>query len=461
MLLNDAMCFRRLFHRETEAPSIRTRLVLMFSLVFSLSAALPAGAVQLLRDPDIEYALKQLAAPILRQADLSPDRVRVLVVNDSKLNAFVIDNSAIFINYGLIQKLDKAEMLQGVIAHEAAHIVNGHITRRMINFRSAKTAANLGLALAAIVAAAGAPEAAGGIALGTSSSATRVFLLHTREEEASADQSGVRFLKSAGVSPEGMLDVLRIFEGQELLQGGRQDPYARSHPLSRDRVRAMKAFAATYGGQATTNATAEYWFARARGKLSAFTRSPKWTLARAKEGPTQDITLMRQAIAYHRNSNAKRALKAIDSAIALRPGDPFFYELRGQILLESRQIKNAVSSYKQAVDIAPNNALILGSYGRALLADGQYKAALAVQERARSRDFRDARLLRDMSVSYAKTGQNGMASLVTAERYALQGRLKDAEIHAIRAAGLLPTGSGPWQRAEDVISAAKRRKKRK
>lgn len=455
------MCFRRLFHRETEAPSIRSRLLLAFSLVLALSAALPAAAVQLLRDPDIEYALKQLATPILHQAGLSPDRVRILVVNDSKLNAFVIDNSAIFLNYGLIQKVDSPEMLQGVIAHEAAHIVNGHITRRMINLRSARTAANLGLALAAIVAAAGAPEAAGGIAVGTGSSAQRVFLLHTREEEASADQSGVRFMKSAGVSPEGMLDVLRIFEGQELLQGGRQDPYARSHPLSRDRVRAMKAFAATYGGQATQNATADYWFARARGKLSAFTRSPKWTLARAKEGPTEDITLMRQAIAYHRNSDAKRALQAMDAAIALRPGDPFFYELKGQILLESRQIKNAVSSYKQAVDIAPDNALILGSYGRALLADGQYKAALSVQERARSRDFRDGRLLRDMSVAYAKTGQNGMASLVTAERYALQGRLKDAEIHAIRAAGLLATGSGPWQRAQDVISAAKRQKRKR
>ena len=382
--------------------------------------------------------------------------MRILIVNDSALNAFIIDSDAIFVNYGLILKLDEPEMLQGVIAHEAAHIVNGHISRRMANLRNARTVSGLGMALAAVAAASGQGEAATGLALGTSSSAQRSFLAHTRSEEASADQSGVRFLKRAGISPSGMLKVLQIFEGQELLIGGRQDPYARSHPLSRDRVRAMEAFVAAFGDTSTPDADRNYWYARARGKISAFTRSPKWTFGRAKEGPTQDITLMRQAIAHHRNSNATQAVKAIDAAIALRPSDPFFYELKGQILLESRQIGAAVTAYKNAVDLAPKDALILSGYGRALLAKEQYGAALQVLENARARDFRDTRLLRDLSVAYARQGQNGMASLVTAERYALQGRLKDAEIHAKRASGLLPAGSGPWQRAQDVIIAAER-----
>jgi predicted Zn-dependent protease len=452
------MDFWRPFHRETVAASMRAQgaLRLFFAFALALLVALPAHAVQLLRDPDIEHALRKLAEPVLQAAGLNPNRVRILIVNDSALNAFIIDSDAIFINYGLILKLDEPEMLQGVIAHEAAHIVNGHISRRMANLRNARTVSGLGMALAAVAAASGQGEAATGLALGTSSSAQRSFLAHTRSEEASADQSGVRFLKRAGISPSGMLKVLQIFEGQELLIGGRQDPYARSHPLSRDRVRAMEAFVAAFGDTSTPDADRNYWYARARGKISAFTRSPKWTFGRAKEGPTQDITLMRQAIAHHRNSNATQAVKAIDAAIALRPSDPFFYELKGQILLESRQISAAVTAYKKAVDLAPKDALILSGYGRALLANEQYGAALQVLENARARDFRDTRLLRDLSVAYARQGQNGMASLVTAERYALQGRLKDAEIHAKRASGLLPAGSGPWQRAQDVIIAAER-----
>jgi predicted Zn-dependent protease len=434
---------------------LRRAVLAGLSLVVLACAALPAAAVQLLRDPDIEYALRQVATPILRAAGLSPERVRILVVNDSKLNAFVIDPSAIFINYGLILKLERPDMLQGVIAHEAAHIVNGHITRRMVNMRNARTIAGLGMALAAVAAVGGQGEAATGIALGTSSSAQRLFLQHTRAEEASADQSGVRYMRAAKVSPKGLLDVHRIFEGQELLSDSLRDPYAQSHPLSRDRARAMEAFVTAYGDDSVADPTTEYWYARARGKLSAFTRSPKWTFARADKEPAKDITLMRQAIAYHRNSNAPRAMEAMNAAIALRPDDPFYYDLKGQILLESRQMQSAVAAYKQAVTLAPTDSLILSGYGRALLAVNQYKDALTVLEKARARDFRDTNLLRDLAVAYARDGQNGMASLVTAERYALQGRLDDAEIHANRALGLLPVGSGPWQRAQDVVSAAK------
>jgi predicted Zn-dependent protease len=141
--------------------------------------------------------------------------------------------------------------------------------------------------------------------------------------------------------------------------------------------------------------------------------------------------------------------------VARRPDDPYLHELRGQILMESRQIKPAVAAYARATNLAPRNALILGSYGRALLADGQVQKAAQFLESARSRDGRDFRVLRDLAQAQARLGNNGMASVLTAERYAMAGRLKDAKIHAERASGLLPRGSAAWQRAQDVLHAAK------
>ena len=82
-------------------------------------------------------------------------------------------------------------------------------------------------------------------------------------------------------------------------------------------------------------------------------------------------------------------------------------------------------------------------------------------ERARRVDFRDSSMLRDLALAYARNGQRGMASLVTAERFALRGRLEDAGIHAKRAVGLLPTGSGPWQRAQDVLLVSERNAKKR
>ncbi len=425
----------------------------LFALVVAL--AQPANAVSLIRDPDVEHALKRLAKPVLDAAGLPSARMRILVVNESTLNAFVIDRNHIFLHEGLILRLKTAEELQAAIAHEAAHIANGHLARRPVNARAAQTIAGFGVALAvAAAAASGNSEAGTALGIGVSSAAQRGFYGHTRAEEASADQSAVRYMSRAGVDPAGAVRLMALFSGQELLSANRQDPYARSHPLSRDRLRAMQAAAGAARGKKGDNATANYWFQRAKGKLSAFSRAPKWTLRRAGDSGHKDIELMRKAIAFHRTGKPKKALSAINSLISAAPKDPYLQELKGQILLERRQYPAAVSAYKRAVGLAPRDALILGAYGHALLVSGNPKAALPQLERSLARDRRDARTLRDLGGAYARLGNNGMASLMTAERYALQGRLKDAGIHAKRATGLLKRGSPGWQRAQDVLVAA-------
>lgn len=432
---------------------ILTRLVT--SMLVWAMLALPAAARGLIRDADVEYALKQIAAPILRAAGL-PSSTRIIVINDSSLNAFVADNQHIFLHSGLIMKLKSAPALQYVIAHEASHISNGHIARRTGNARAASTAAGLGIIIATAAAAASGNAGAGaGVAIGLQSSALRNFLAHSRAEESSADISALRAMVRAGIDPKAAIEVHDIFRGQEALSVGRQDPYMRSHPLTRDRLRAAQAFVAGNKVKTQSDPAAQYWFARAQGKLSAFLRAPSWTLRRANASATKDIALMRQAIAHHRSSNLKKALQAMDGALSLRPRDAFYMELKGQILLENRQFSNAAQVYRAANRLAPSEPLILGGLGRAELASGNPRAALDSLEKARARDFRDPRILRDLAVANAKLGNNGMASLLTAERYALLGNAKDARLHATRAEALLPRGSGPWRRAQDVLSATK------
>lgn len=441
------------FHRF-----IRLASMLVFTFWLGSGAAVAHG---LLRDADLDYRLKQIAIPVLGAAGLNPNRVKIVVVNDSRLNAFVVNKDAFIVNSGLINTLLSGALLQAVVAHEAAHIANGHITRRMTNLKSVRTAAGLGLALAATTALAGGGEAAGGIASTTTTSAQRSFFAHTRAEEALADQSAIRYRKSVGLPPSAMSEVLSIFRGQEALSEGRQDPYIRSHSLTRDRLRVVDGFVAAYGADGTVDKTADYWFAQEQGKLPSYTLDPKWTLRRLNETPRKDVRLLREAVAHHQKSSTKKALQAVDSEIELRPKDPVLHDMRGQILLETRNFTAAAYTNGRAVQLAPNNALVLSGYGRALMASGQVSQALPVLERARNRDFRDSAMLRDLSVAYDKTGQTGMASLVSAERYALSGRMDDAGIHAKRASEPLSRGSGPWQRAQDVLIASERAAKRR
>ncbi|MFO7922043.1 peptidase M48 [Rhodobacteraceae bacterium W635] len=423
-----------------------------------LAMTMAAQAQSIIRDAEIEHGLQELAAPVLSAAGL-PTSTRIIVVDDGSLNAFVVDPRHIFIHSGLLMRLDEPAQVQAIIAHEAAHIANGHFTRRAANAGNAGTVARLGLLLGAAAGIASGDASAGvGVALGTASSAQRVFFSHTRAEEASADAAAIDYMVSAGVDPNALLDVLDIFRGQEALSARRQDPYLLTHPLTRDRLRAIRA---RIGGLDTPgpDAATLYWYQRSLGKLTAFLRAPSWTLRRVGRNDTSEVARLRRAIAYHRQPETDLALSEVDSLIGMRPTDPYYHELRGQILYESRRYGPAVQAYARAVELAPREPLILAGYGRALLAGDTQSGnaqALEVLNRARARDPFNPRLLRDLALAHARLGQNGLASAATAERYALLARFEDAQIHANRASGLLPQGSPGWLRAQDVLGVAQR-----
>ena len=272
-------------------------------------------------------------------------------------------------------------------------------------------------------------------------------------------KASIRYLLSAGSDPPaGAVEVLQIFSRARGPVG--RPPGAlcpRPIPLTTDRLRALQALVSANPGTPRDTEAAAYWFARAQGKLSAFIRAPGWTL-REVRGRTDAVSVMRAAVAYHRQPDPDRAIATMRAVVNAAPDDAFYHDLYGQILLEKRQTSAAVQAFARAADLAPNEPLILGGYGRALLAldtDAGNARAVQVLEQARARDDRDARILRDLGQAYARTGQPGQASLAVAERYALIGRMEDAALHAGRAADQLPRGSAPWQRAQDVLSAAR------
>ncbi|MEM1078745.1 MAG: M48 family metalloprotease [Pseudomonadota bacterium] len=438
----------------------RARLMgILLALLMGLTA-LPASAVTIIRDAEIERSLRELARPLMAAAGVNPAQVNIWVINDSKLNAFVADPRTMVLHSGLLLTLETPEQVQAVIAHEIAHISNGHIARRMANFKASNRLARLGLVLAAAAGvAAGDPGVGAVVGFGTAEFARRGFFSHTRAEEAAADQSSARFLANAGISPVAMVEVLEIFRGQETLSTNRQDPYVRTHPLTRDRLRAAQGYAAAYKVNSLSRQSEAYWFDRLQGKLSAFLRNPNWTLRRVKDSDSSEIATMRRAIAYHEKPDPTRAAREVAKLVKMRPNDPYYQELQGQIAFETRRYGEAVRAYERAMSLAPREPLIQAHLGRALLAQKSKagdRRALKILQSAYSRDPGNPSMLRDLAQAYARAGQNGMASVTTAERYALSGRLRDAGLHARRALGLLPQGSPGFARAQDIARTAER-----
>jgi len=419
-----------------------------------------AAARGFIRDAEIEATLRRIAQPVISAAGLNANRIRIVIVNDPSLNAFVGGRDTIFLHTGLLTRLKTVEMIQAVIAHEAAHIRAGHAISRAAAAKGSSSAVALGILLAAMAAGSGQSEAAGVIAAGTVNAAERSFLAHTRAEESAADQASIRILARAGIPPIAAVQTLEMFSGQEVLTDRRRDPYARTHPLNSQRISSLRTAAATVqfsGPRKDPNLS--YWHARMVAKFEGFLRKPGRLLKRAKQTKNVEISTYMRAIAYYRQSNLTGANAQIDALLRARPNDPYYTELKGQFFLESGQAKSAVPYYRRALSASPKDPQLQSGLARALLAletGAATREALGLLEKSRSRDLADPRTLQYLALGYARTGQTALASLATAERYALSGRLKDAALHARRAMGALPEGTPSWRRANDIVVQARR-----
>jgi predicted Zn-dependent protease len=108
------------------------RLMAMLLALAPLALA-PASAraarLPLIRDAEIEHIIKVYSAPIFAAAGMNADDVKVHIVHDRRINAFVAGGRHMFINTGLLMAAKDPSVVIGVIAHETGHIVNNHLIR--------------------------------------------------------------------------------------------------------------------------------------------------------------------------------------------------------------------------------------------------------------------------------------------------------------------------------------------
>lgn len=445
--------------RNQGDDGVRRLLGILLTLAAMAALPLPAGAISLIRDAEIEATLERIAHPLIRAAGLNPAIVNIYIVNDPRLNAFVAGGQNIFIHSGMIMRLRSVDQLRAVIAHELGHISGGHLARRDQAMRGARGIAAIGMLGGALAAAGGAPGAGMAIAAGGQQVATRDALAHSRAEEAAADQAGLRYVAAAGGDPAAILEVLRFFSGQEIVSRSRRDGYARSHPMWHERISLVEERIGQLPRGSGPSDEDVYWHGRMVGKFKGFTTSPAQVLRDHPAGDTSEAAALARAVAYHRRPDPAQALAAADALIAARPKDPYYHELKGQFLLEAGRAGPAAEAYRQAVRLAPNEPLILGGLGRALLNMDESAANAEAREvlaRSAALDKANSGVLRDLALAEARLGNDGAAALATAERHLLEGRFNDAIRQAARAGDLLPAGSPGWRQAQDVLTVARR-----
>jgi len=443
------------------------RIFTLFSVALLALAPLGAARAQqgqrlsLIRDAEIENTIRSFTLPIWRAAGLDPNAVEIMLVQDNSLNAFVAGGQRIFINTGLLMRTETPNQLIGVLAHESGHIAGGHLARMQEELRNLTTLQILESILGAGALAGGAVSGSAGRGGGPTTGiggprapgSLMAFLQYTQTQESAADQAAISYLQRTGQSPRGTIEFLKVLARDERLQIARRDPYLTTHPLTPDRIAAFEQAAASspyVNAQDTPQNLMMHH--RMVAKLMGYT-APEAALARFSEADRSVPARYARAIAWYRKGALGSALLGIDGLIKESPNDPYFHEVRGQMLYENGRAAEAVQSYRKAVQLLPSSGLVKIDFARALLAtnnpDNDREAVrnleLAAQQETGSFD-----LWRMTAEGYSRLGNPGMTSLARAEMAALRGARSEAQVHADAATRQLPSGSPAWQRAQDL-----------
>lgn len=452
-------------------PLIPIKSVTAFCAAFIilLAQSLPAYSQSLLRDTEIEETLKEYTHPILRAAGLTPSNVDLYLVNDPTLNAFVTRGQNIFLHSGLILEADTPNQLKGVIAHEAGHIAGGHIVRSDYGNRSAYGAMLIaaGIGIAAILAGEG---QAGALVLGGSQQFGAIeALAYSRVNESAADQYAAQYMERTGQSGQGLIDFFDKFRAQEVLSQARRYPYFRGHPLSSDRIDALRERVdeSEYAVKPDTEKH-QHSLDMTKAKLRGFLEGPQLVFSRYPPLDTSKPARYARAVAHYRAADLRNAIREIDSLIAEEPKNPYFYELKAQILYESGQGDKSIEPAKRALELKPESPLLKLALAQAYLESGEtekIQKSVDLLKSGLQTERQNSYMWYTLSRAYGELNQEALAKYATAEQAYAIGDIQRARSFAHRAQDDLPRNKPQWRRASDIIviadaELAKKRSKR-
>lgn len=438
-------------------------------LAAAAGGLLPAAAdaqrrgIALVRDAEIENTIRAYSAPLFTAAGLQGDAISVHLVNDRALNAFVAGGQRIFINTGLLIRADRPGQVIGVLAHEIGHIAGGHLARMGEAVENATTAMILSMLFGAAAAVAGSGDAAAAAVLGGQQVAERSFLAFTRSQESAADQAGASYLEQSGQSVSGLIEFLRIIGQQDALSGARQDPYARTHPMTPERVAALESRLSRSPSRNAGDSPEDMErFRRMQAKLVGYLEGLPATLRKYPETDTSLHGRYARAFAYYQALDFQKALKETDSLIRDYPNDPFFHELKADIYLNTGRVAESLPPMQEAYRLAPREPLLAFGVGQRLVAledNSRLPEAIRILRDVIQVEPDNSAAWQQLAIAYGRSGDIGMASLASAERYLVLGALRDAQGQAERAAHLMKEGTPGWLRAQDIIVVAKDRRR--
>ena len=451
------------------APHSRTARLVAFATALAIAIAPIAASAQglpVIRDTEAEQLLRDYTRPILRAAGLEKQNIQMVIINEVSFNAFVADGRRIFVNTGAIMQSETPNQIIGVLAHETGHLAGGHLAKIREQLANAQTQLIIAMLLGAGAMVAGARSGNSGNGLTQAGAAAiqapqevirRTLLSYQRQQEENADRAGVKYLTATGQSARGMYETFKRFTNDSLFAARGADPYLQSHPMPAERVSALEGLARS----------SPYWDKKddpalqlrhdmVRAKISAFMEKPDTVYRRYSTSNNGLPARYARAIVTYRHGDLRSAIAQIDSLIQEQPNNPYFYELRGQAMLEGGRPTEAIAPLRKAVQLSHNAPLMEMLLGQALVASNNNAytdEAINILRAAVSRETEAPLGYSQLAMAYGRKGDYAQADLASAQAAYLRGDSKTARELASRAKTRFAIGTPGWVKADDIVSA--------
>jgi predicted Zn-dependent protease len=425
----------------------------LFLVLINLSAVADFKKGTVIRDAEIEKILKNYLDPLFKIAGLNPEEARIIMMVDPSLNAAALPNSTLLFYTGFLMETETCDEIAGVLAHEVGHIAARHLVRTYGAMENAQHMGLLGALVGVAVGLLGSPDAGLALVLGSSSQALHTFLHYRRSEEEAADMLAVKYLTALKWPIRGLRTFLEKLLGQELLSESLQDPYLRTHPITRDRVERIRA---REGG--TPKIMPNYFkeqHQRMVAKLKAFLWRPDKTLNSFKGASSLDIYA--KSIAYYRQADFDKALALIEVLINKEPKNPFFWEFKGQILFDAGRIRESIAPYRKAMELFPDSALLQAALAQSLLQSEDaslIKEAILYLQKALQKEKDNGLAWQYLAIAYGREKKMAPMALALAEYGLVKHEWDYAREQAVRAQHFSKKAEKDYRRAEEIKKIA-------
>ena len=428
----------------------------IIAIFVAMLVAVPAWAVSLINDTEVEKLLGELISPLATAVDIPDGRLRVHIVNDDDFNAFVMGGEDVYVYTGLLTQIKSPAALQAVVSHELGHTLGGHMaqmsSRMDAEMKRALVIQALGIGL---MFAGGNPSLGAGVMAGAGGVAQQSMLAFSRDEERIADDMGVDIMARAGLDPNAFMVVFEQMRDMSDAFESRVNPNRINHPLTSERLKNVrekidKTKIAKQNKKQITRQNAEYELVRA--KLIGYLDNSARVLTTYPYSDKSDAAVYARAIANMRGGNLDAARTGAQTLISRKPEIPYFYELLGDIEFQFGHYDDSVVAYEKSLELLPDAPQI------------QTALALVLNERNKPGDkaramelTRTAILVEPTPLAYwvlSQTFENGdgRADWAMAEYYSMNSDKKNAQTYAKRARKKLKSDTPEYIKSGDILN---------